>query len=132
MGSLWLKIKIWTKVVVASFLLLYLTIFVIKNSDRTAKFWYWFYRDFQTPLLFLVLFSFAAGVLLTVLSGAAIRTVRQIREIRSRARTERLEGEIRDLKQKAAMLQTQPAVAANPTSSSADIAYGAPEDRAQP
>src|SRR5687768_993385 len=107
MGSLWLKFKIWTKIVVASFLILYLTIFVIKNSDRTTKFWYWFYRDFQTPLLFLVLFSFAAGVLLTILSRAAFRTMRQIRDMRSRARTERLEDEIRDMKQKAAMLQTK-------------------------
>ncbi len=38
MGNLWLKIKIWTKITVASLIALYLLIFILKNGGETAKF----------------------------------------------------------------------------------------------
>lgn len=107
MGSLWLKIKIWTKIAVAVLLTIYVLIFVMKNGGRTAQFWYWFNRDVETSLLFLVLYAFLVGVITTVLVGTAFRTLRQIRELRSRNRSEKLEAEIADMKAKAAMLQTR-------------------------
>ena len=107
MGSLWLKIKIWTKITVAVLLTIYVLIFVMKNGGRTAQFWYWFNRDVETSLLFLVMYAFLVGVITTVLVGTALRTLRQIRELRSRNRSERLEAEIADMKTKAAMLQTR-------------------------
>ena len=108
MGSLWLKIKIWTKVIVASVLTVYVLIFLWKNGDQKVQFWYWFNRRPETSLLFLVFFAFLVGVLAAVLVGTALRTVRQIKELKSRNRASKLEAEIADMKVKAAMLQTRP------------------------
>ena len=109
MGNLWLKIKIWTKVVIFAFLAFYILVFVVKNGDRQSKFWYWFGRDYDVPLLFLVLFAFLSGALVTILLSTTFRTIRQIKELRSRSRADRLEREVADMKAKAAMLQTKPA-----------------------
>ena len=111
MGNLWLKIKIWTKITLAALLAIYLAFFIFKNGGRTATFWWWFYRDYETSLLFLVLIAFVAGSLVTLLLMTVLRTVRQIRELRSRNRAASLEAEIRDMKSKAAMLQTRPSAA---------------------
>ena len=56
------------------------------------------------PAIFTVLTS----VIFTVLIGTAFRTIRQIKEIRARSRSQKLEDEIRDMKSKASMLQTRP------------------------
>ena len=104
MGSLWLKIKIWTKVIVASVLTVYVLIFLWKNGDQKVQFWYWFNRRPETSLLFLVFFAFLVGVLAAVLVGTALRTVRQIKELKTRNRASKLEAEIADMKVKAAML----------------------------
>jgi uncharacterized integral membrane protein len=110
MGSLWLKFKVWSKVVIFAFVTLYLLTFIFRNSDEPAKFWFWFWKpDLETSILYLVLVSFLAGVLLTLLVRTTWTTVRQIREVRQRARTEKLEREVADMKSKAAMLQTRPA-----------------------
>src|SRR5262245_56247326 len=108
MGNLWLKIKIWTKVTIASLLGLYILIFSLKNGGRQAKFWYWFNRDYDTSLLSLVFFAFLIGGLVTILATTTVRTVRQIKELRARSRSQRLEAEVADMKAKAAMLQTRP------------------------
>ena len=107
MGNLWLKIKIWTKVILAAFLTIYVLVFVIKNGDRDARFWYWFGKDYDVKLLFLVLFAFLGDVVVTVLLATTLRTLRQIRDLRSRSRTERLEREVADMKAKASMLRTR-------------------------
>src|SRR5688572_15018614 len=112
MSSLWLKIWIWTKVVVFSLLTIYLLIFLSKNSDKTAKFWFWFYKDYELPLLLLAFFSFLAGVAGTILVRTTFRTLRQIRDVRGRSRTERLEREVADMRTKAAMLKTRETTAA--------------------
>ena len=124
MGSLWLKIKIWTKITVAALLTIYVLIFVMKNGGRTAEFWYWFNREVETSLLFLVMYAFLVGVITTVLVGTALRTLRQIRELRSRNRSERLEAEIADMKTKAAMLQTRPGNAGGQSGSGHPAASG--------
>jgi uncharacterized integral membrane protein len=107
MNGLWLKVRIWTKVVVFVLVFVYLLCFVYWNTNNTAKFWYWRKREPETGTLFLVLFSFLAGVVTTVLVRAIFRTIRQIRDSRQRGRTERLEREVADMKAKAAMLQTK-------------------------
>ncbi len=109
MSSLWLKIWIWIKIVVFSLLTIYLLFFLSKNSDRSAKFWFWFYRDYELPLLFLTFFSFLAGVVGTILVRTTFRTLRQIRDVRQRSRSERLEREVVDMRSKAAMLQSREA-----------------------
>ena len=108
MGSLWLKIKIWTKVSAAALIALYLLIFVIKNGGETAKFWYWYNRSYQGSLLFLVLFAFLIGGLVALLATTTFRTIKQVRELRARNRASKLQAEVNDMKAKAAMLQTRP------------------------
>ena len=108
MQNLWLKIKIWTKVTVAGLIALYVLIFVLKNGGRQAKFWYWVGRDYETSLLSLVAFAFLIGGLVAILATTTFRTVRQIRELRVRNRSAKLEAEVRDMRTKAAMLQTKP------------------------
>jgi uncharacterized integral membrane protein len=110
MGSLWLKIKIWTKITAAALIALYLLIFVIKNNDQKATFWYWYNGKYQGSLLALVLFAFLIGGLVTLLATTTLRTVRQVRELRARSRASKLQAEVADMKAKAAMLQTRASV----------------------
>jgi uncharacterized integral membrane protein len=107
MQNLWLKIKIWTKITIAAAIVLYVLIFVLKNGDRKADFWFWFGREYSGSLLSLVFFAFLIGGLVTILATTTFRTVRQIRELRARSRTAKLEDEVRDMRSKAAMLQTR-------------------------
>jgi uncharacterized integral membrane protein len=109
---MWLKIKVWTKIIIFGILTLYVLIFVVKNGDRAAKFWYWFGRDYEVPLLFLVFFAFIVGVVGTILVRTSLKTVAQFREMRQRSHTDRLEQEVADMRVKAAMLQTRPASSA--------------------
>ena len=104
---MWLKIKIWTKTIVVGVLVLYGLIFILNNSGQSVRFWYWFRREYETSMLVLILLTFLAGVVGTLLVRTSITTVRQIRESRARSRTARLEREVEDMKSKAAMLQTR-------------------------
>jgi uncharacterized integral membrane protein len=121
MQNLWLKIKIWTKIAIAVVISLYVLIFVLKNGDRKADFWFWFGREYSGSLLSLVFFAFLTGGLVTLLATTTFRTIRQIRELRARSRTAKLEDEVRDMRSKAAMLQTKPAGGAIPAASTVDV-----------
>ncbi len=105
---MWLKIKVWTKVVLFALLFLYVLIFIYMNGDRTATFWYWPRRAPELPVLFLVLGSFLAGVVVTVLARTTFKTVRQIREIQARGRAGRLQREVDAMKDLAATRRTSP------------------------
>jgi hypothetical protein len=119
---MWLKIKIWTKVALLSFVTIYLLTFIFKNSDEPAKFWYWFWRpDVETSILYFTLFTFAAGVLTTILVRMMFKTVHQVRDMRNKARTERLEREVADMKAKAAMLQTKTSAPQTPSTTNGEI-----------
>jgi uncharacterized integral membrane protein len=106
-NGMWLKIKVWTKVVLFVVLALYGLLFIFKNSDATVKFWYWFNRNPETPALVLVLGSFICGVIVTILLRTTFKTLRQIRELQARTRAERLTREVEAMKTKAAMLRTR-------------------------
>lgn len=111
MANLWLKIRIWTKVVAAVLVLGYVIAFAVKNSEpqATVTFWYFFYVEpVTTSVLKLVLFAFASGAGVAVLSRAAFRTVGQVRELTARQAAERREREIEELKTKAGMLRAKP------------------------
>ena len=113
MGNLWLTIKIWTKVAIAGILALYLLIFIIKNSGQNTTFWYWYNRSYQGSMLLLVLFAFLIGGLVTLLATTTFRTIHQIRELRARNRSAKLEREVADMRTKAAMLQTKPSASSD-------------------
>lgn len=112
MGNLWLKIKVWTKVLLLAAVVTYAVLFIVNNSERTANPWFWFDRPpeaSRTTVLRLVLFAFLAGVIGTLLVRTTFVTLRQIRESRERSRTERMQRELEEMKAKAAMLRTKPA-----------------------
>jgi uncharacterized integral membrane protein len=104
---MWLKIKVWTKVVLFGLVLLYALIFIYMNGDKTASFWYWPRREPQWPVLFLTLGAFFTGVIVTILLRTTFKTIRQVRELQSRSRAERLQREVEAMKTKAAMLRTR-------------------------
>lgn len=104
---MWLKLKVWSKIVLFALLFLYLAIFIYKNSDKSASFWYWWNREPQWPVLYLVLGAFVIGVLVTVLLRTTYKTIAQVRELQARSRAERLQREVEEMKTKAAMLRTR-------------------------
>jgi uncharacterized integral membrane protein len=104
---MWLKIKVWTKVTIFGLLALYAIVFLLKNMGREVEFWYWFNREPKLPVLLLVLGAFLGGVLITILLRTTFKTIRQIRDLQSRSRTEKLQREVRDMQMKAAALRTR-------------------------
>lgn len=109
MNNLWLKIKVWTKIAVAVFIVTYLVTFIAKNSAATAEVWFFFFKaPFTVPLLYLIFFVFIAGVVGTILVRTTFKTLKQVTELRTRTRQEKLEREMADMKAKAARLQTRP------------------------
>jgi uncharacterized integral membrane protein len=107
MGNLWLKIKVWTKVTLALLVLIYVLVFIVKNNEP-VKFWWWINHEDQYSKVLLIVISFLAGVITTILFRTTLRTLRQVRDLRSRSRTDRIERELADMKQKASRLQTKP------------------------
>ena len=111
MSSLWLKIKVWSKIVVFALLAIYTLVFLLKNGDRTTPFWWWYNRDNTLPVLWLVFFAFLAGVVGTILLRTTFKTIRQFREMRARGASEQLAREVAEMKAKearAATMQTKP------------------------
>jgi len=117
MGNLWLKIKVGTKIAIFVILLIATLLFVFNNSNKPVKIWLW--NEYDITLLKVLFFTVLVSVIFTILIGTAFRTVRQIKEIRARSRSQRLEEEIRDMKSKASMLQTR--APGTPGGSAADI-----------
>ena len=106
MANLWLKIKIWTKVLLVMLALAYVGTFAVANSEKQATFWYFPWTPtVTTSVLKLVLFAFLSGVAVAVLARTTFRTVSQIRELKARQLTERREKELEEIKAKAGMLR---------------------------
>ena len=80
----------------------------VRNS-QPVRFWWWYNREDQYSALVLILIAFVAGIISTILFRTTLRTIRQVQDLRSRSRADRLEREVTDMKTKAGMLQTKPA-----------------------
>src|SRR4051812_2878914 len=128
MGNLWLKIKVWTKVILFALVLIYVTLFIINNSENQAKLWIWIGRgkEVNTSVLKLVAIAFFIGILVAVLTRTTLRTIRQIQDLRGRQAAERRERELgrrdkklSEIESKASMLRARPAGSADAT---ADVA----------
>src|SRR5436190_17840959 len=113
MSNMWLKIKVWTKIVVFGLVLVYIIVFVAKNSARPITPWLGPNLEPPTSAFMLALYAFLAGVLVAVLVRTTYRTIAQIRELRQRQRTERMERDVSDIKTKAGMLRAKSDVAAD-------------------
>jgi len=108
MGNLWLKIWVWVKSIVLALITLYVLLFTLQNADQQVKVWLWFGEPVQHSLLVVLVLTLLLGIVGTILVRTIFRTVKQIRELRQRSRTDKLEREILDMKTKAAMLNTRP------------------------
>ncbi len=108
MENLWIKIKSWTKIVIFSVLVIYLLIFAFRNANKDVTIWWWFGKEIPTSALELIAAMLLAGVLGTLVVRMAFRAMRQIRELRSRSATAKMQKDVAEMKAKAAMLQTKP------------------------
>ena len=108
MGETWLKIKAWTKGILVGALVLYVILFVFKNGGHEFQLWWFFGHSSQFDVLYLALIMFVAGAVCLFLIETTWRTARQMRDLRSGRRLEKLEREQAELRAKAAMLQTHP------------------------
>ena len=109
MNEIWLSIKSWTQRLILAALVIYAGVFVYKNSQQPVSFWYWYDHSRSTTVFILTAGAFAAGIIFTILLSTALKTLKQIRELRSRSRHEKMERDLEEMKAKAAMLQTRPA-----------------------
>ncbi len=110
MSNAWLKIKVWTKIGIVVLVLVYATFFVVNNSEKEATVWLLWNKwpEVKTTSLKLVVITFLLGAMVAVLTRTALRTVRQIRELKTRQKAEKIEKDIADMKAKAAMLRARP------------------------
>jgi len=110
MTSVWLKFKIWFKLILFGVIAIYILLFLFKNYDTKVTVWLWFGDNgsYSSSILALVFAVFVLSVIGTLLTSTIWRTVRQIREASNRTRTQRLEKAIAEMNAKAAKLQIRP------------------------
>jgi len=110
MSNVWLKFKIWFKLILFGLIALYIILFLLKNYDTKVTVWIWFgdTGTYSSSILALVFAVFVLSVIGTLLTSTIWRTVRQIREASNRSRTQKLERAIAEMNAKAAKLQIRP------------------------
>lgn len=117
MNNWWLKIKIWTKVAVFGVVGLYVIVFLLKNWDAKVEpaVYFPFVHNYDHPqLLTVLLITAVVSIFGSWLIRTIFRTIRQVRDLRARGRTAKLEKEMAEMKAKAGMLQTKEPGAAAP------------------
>jgi len=110
MSKTWLRVKL----ALLAILFVYLLVFIFNNSSLQSNFWYFFNGNTQFPTLYLVGFTFLAGVLFTLLVRTTFTTFRQMKDARERTRVDKLERDVAETKARAGMLQSRPAPGAGP------------------
>src|SRR3954468_11816040 len=111
MGSLWLKVRVWTKITIVTVIALYILLFIYNNSGEDVKFWWWFKHTQTSSVFVLSTVAFVAGGLFAFLARTTFTTMRQIGELRSRTKMMKLERDLADQQRKASKLQTRSSVA---------------------
>ena len=104
---MWLKIKVWTKVIIASMLVLYALLFVYNNSGKQVDFWWWFGKPTTASVFTLSCVAFLSGVVGAILVRTTWKTYTQVRELQRRSRAQKLERDFAEMKSKAGMLKTR-------------------------
>jgi uncharacterized integral membrane protein len=108
MANFWLRFKVWTKLTLIFLVLFYILVFLAKNSERpTVKLWYFVGREYEGSLITTMLMCLGVGVVGTLLAGTTLRTIKQVRDLRAKNRTLRMEREMAEMRTKAARLQTK-------------------------
>src|SRR3954470_18411567 len=104
---MWLKIKVWTKIILGSVLALYALLFVYNNTGKQVDFWWWFGKPTSASVFTLSLVGFLSGVVTAILIRTTWKTYSQIRELQRRSRQQRVERDLTEMKSKAGMLKTR-------------------------
>jgi hypothetical protein len=107
--DLWLKIKVWTKIVVFALVISYIGCFWFLNYNLEVNIWLWFGHEFHPGVIPLVFYTLLAGIIGTLVFRMVFRTMLQLRQIYKNKAEAQLKTDVNDLKTKAAMLQTKPA-----------------------
>ena len=105
MATLWLKIRIWFKVVLSVALTIFVAVFIYKNSENRAQ--VWLFHEINKPILWVLGLTIIFSVVGTMLVGTAFKTMRQIRELRHKTQLDNLQKDLTERQAKAAMLQTR-------------------------
>lgn len=108
MQSFWQRVWFYTRIVLISFIAVNVVIFVVLNLSAVVEpaIRLNFFRTYDRPNLLVVLLMTAlTSILGWWLFWTIFRTVRQLREARNRARVDRLQRDLDDMKVKAARLQ---------------------------
>lgn len=98
MNASLLKVWVWMKVALFALIVIYIFYFVIMNYEEMASITYFPGRTFRSSVLLLVLLTFLLGGLTTLLVRTILSTMRQIRGVRDRAKTDRLEREVAEMR----------------------------------
>ena len=103
MSNFWLKTKIWTKLILVLLVVVYVAFFAAKNAGLKGDVWIFFTQSgekVETSTLQLVLIAFFSGIVVAILFRTALRTVSQIRELKTREASAQRDREIEELKAK--------------------------------
>ena len=82
---MWLKFRVWSKVIIFAVIAIYLLVFFFKNTGegKQVVLWYWFgYTSPQMSVLFFMVTAFLFGVITTLLVRTLLRTLSQLRELK--------------------------------------------------
>jgi uncharacterized integral membrane protein len=82
MSDTWIKIKIWTKLVLIGLAVIFVAIFVIENYSHAAT--VWLFGNHEMSVLEALVAAFILGVAVTVLARPIYRTLGQISELRKK------------------------------------------------
>jgi uncharacterized protein YlxW (UPF0749 family) len=111
---MWLKFKVWTKIGAICAAALYLLLFTYFNAGNTVTLWLFLGVERQGSVLWLGMTAFVAGALAVLLAKTVFGTLRQYRQLRQGQEQAKLQRDVAEMQQKAAMLQTRDANADKP------------------
>ena len=110
MSNVWLRIRVWTKIILFFLAGIYVLAFLLMNSGQSVSY-LWVFPTYEfkgISVLVLMFMAFAIGVVGTLLVRMTFTTLRQFRELRERSRLQRIERQLADEKTKAGRLHTRP------------------------
>lgn len=112
MDTFWQKLKLWLRIAVLGLVVIHALIFIFLNLSIVVEpRLHMVYTTYDRPnFLVVMLCTSIISIFGWWLFWLVFRTIRQLRTANDRARADKLEREMADMKSKAAKLQTRPDV----------------------
>ena len=63
MANFWLKLKIWTKIILSGLIAIYVLAFILENHGNEAKLWIFPNKSYDSTTLVVAFFAFLAGMI---------------------------------------------------------------------